>query len=122
MADVVTYGALAWLTDALDGLTYYLGWGTGAAEAARSDSTLSTEASESRVSCSGASVTRQTVVQANDTLQIQGTMTANGTKTITNAGILTASSGGTLLLHSSFNGISLAVGNTVAFTFKLRFT
>lgn len=120
MADVavLTYAGLAVITDALDGLSWYGGWGTGAGTAARSDTTLATEASESRVA---ATLGRITISQTNDTLQASFTMTADGTKTITNAGVLTASSGGTLIMHASHSGIDMVLSGTLAYVFKLKF-
>lgn len=118
MADVLTYAGLAVLTDALDGLSWKIGWGTGTGTAARSDTTLSIEASETRVA---ATLARETISQTNDTLVASGTLTADGNKTITNAGVLTAAApGGTLVLHSDFTGIPLTTGQAIAFTFKLR--
>jgi len=118
MGDVLTYDALAAITDILDAQTWYGGWGTGAGAAARTDHTLSTEASEAR---EVAVLTRETISQTNDTLVASFTMTADGAKTITNAGVLTASPGGTLVLHSSFTGIPVTLAQTFAFVFKLRF-
>ena len=116
MADVITYGALDVLTGILDDESWEIGWGTGAAVAARADTTLSSEATEDRVS---ATLTRETQSQTNDTLVCAGTMTCNATaKTITNAGILTAA--GTLILHTSFTGIPVVEGDTLAFVFKWR--
>ena len=119
MADVFTYAALAWLTDILDAQTLYGSWGTGNATASRSDTTLDTEATESRVS---ATLTRETISQTNDTLVCSFTMTCNATdKTIYNAGVLSASTVGTLILKSNFSGVPVTSGNTIAFVFKLRF-
>ncbi|MFQ5500445.1 MAG: hypothetical protein ACE5FH_12320 [Candidatus Zixiibacteriota bacterium] len=57
-----------------------------------------------------------------DKNQWLATMTADGAKTITNAGIFTASTGGILILHSDFTGISLALGDKIEFTFTLEQT
>lgn len=97
----------------------YIAWGTGAGTTAATDTTLFTEASEARVA--GTS-TQQTVTVTNDTYQVVGTMTVAGAgKTITNAGLFDASSAGNMLVKGDFTGIVLAIGESIAFTFKLTF-
>lgn len=122
MAMVITYGGLGVITDRLKGAggaePKYIGWGTGAGTATRSRTTLYTEASESRVAGTSS---RLTIAQTNDTYQVSGTMTAGGTKTITNAGLFDASSGGNLFEMFDFTGIALSVGNTIGFVFKCQF-
>jgi len=44
---------------------------------------------------------------------------ANGTKTITNAGIFDALTTGNMLLKSDFTGIALVVNDSIQFTFEL---
>jgi hypothetical protein len=97
----------------------YLAWGTGDGTAEATDTTLFTEASESRVA--GTS-TRQTTDTSNDTYQVQGTITADDDKTITNAGLFDASSSGNLFMKGDFSGIPLAAGESIAFTMKVQFT
>ena len=117
MADIYTSAGEALVADILDGTTsvptYYVAWGTGAGTSAKADTTLFTEASESRVA------TTQSQPAA-DTNQFQGTITADGTKTITNAGILDATTSGNLILHSDFSGIALTAGDQIQFTFTLQ--
>ena len=48
------------------------------------------------------------------------TITADGTKTITNAGVLTATSGGTLIVKGDFTGIALAANDAIEFTITLQ--
>jgi len=93
----------------------YIGWGTGAGTAGKSDTVLFTEASESRV-------TATRTQPAADKIQWVGTLTASGSKTITNAGNFTASSGGTLIVHGDFTGISLNSGDKIEFTIQLEIT
>ena len=98
----------------------YIAWGTGAGTAAITDTTLFTEASEARVA--GTSSQVLTTV-ANDTYQVVGTMTVAGSgKTITNAGLFDASSSGNMLIKGDFAGITLNVGESIAFTMKLAFS
>jgi hypothetical protein len=95
--------------------TWYIGWGTGAGTAAKTDTTLFTEASESRVAA-----TKST--PAADQNRFVGELTADGTKTITNAGVLTASTVGTLFVKSSFDGIALDAGDKINFTWTLTWS
>lgn len=113
MANVFTDAGEGFVVDELDAYgTYYVGWGTGAGTAAVTDTTLFTEASESRVA------TTDTQPSAN-ILQWVGTITADGTKTITNAGIFSASTSGTMIVKSDFTGIALTAGDKIEFTFQL---
>lgn len=97
----------------------YIGWGTGAGTAAVTDTTLFTEATETRVA--GTS-TQQTTTVTNDTYQVVGTMTVSGAgKTITNVGLFDAVTSGNLLMKSDFTGIALNVGESIQFTQKLQF-
>jgi len=99
--------------NALDG--HFVGWGTGAGVAAKTDTTLFTEATEARavgsVSVTGSGATAK--------YQVIGTITADGAKTITNAGNFTASSGGTLIVHGDFTGIAVALNDQIQFTITL---
>lgn len=97
----------------------FIAWGTGAGTAAVADTTLFTEASEARVT--GTS-TRVTTTVTNDTHQVTGQMVANGSKTITNAGLFDASTVGNLYVKGDFTGVALVLNDTIDFTFKLQFT
>lgn len=120
MADIFTQAGEELVADIMDGTTavptnWYVGWGTGAGTAAKGDTTLFTEAAESRV------ITTDTQPSA-DVNQFQGTITSASAQTITNAGILSASTGGTLLLHSDFTGVVLAINDSIQFTFQLTWS
>lgn len=120
MANIYTQAGEELVVDLIDGsasvpANYYIGWGTGAGTAAKGDTTLFTEAAEARVA---ATVTQP----AADKNQWVATLTALATKTITNAGVLTAASGGTLLIHSDFTGLLLDAGDKIEFTFSLEQT
>lgn len=119
MANIFTQAGEELVVDILDSTvaqpTWYIGWGTGADTADKTDTTLSTEASEARVAA--------TMSQPSaDINQFLATLTADGAKTITNAGVLSASTGGTLLLFSDFTGVVLALGDKIEFTFTLEQT
>lgn len=97
----------------------FVAWGTGAGTTAVGDTTLFTEASEARVA--GTS-TQQTVNTTNDTYQVVGTLTVAGSgKTITNAGLFDAASGGNLYMKGDFTGIALDVGESIQFTMRVTY-
>lgn len=120
MATVLTDTGKAQMIAALfgDAVTapVYIGWGTGAGTAAESDTTLFTEASEARVSGTKSKVT---TTVANDTYQVVGTITADGVKTITNAGLFDALTLGNLFVKGDFTGIALNAGDSIQFTIKI---
>lgn len=117
LADVLTTVGAGWIVDRVTDTvalgTNYIGWGTGAGTSAIGDTTLFTEASEGRVSA--------TVSQPSaNIIQWLGTITADGAKTITNAGVFTASTGGTLIVKGDFTGRALLyAGESITFTIQL---
>lgn len=116
MADIVTTAGKGFITSTLTSSTAkYVGWGTGAGTAAVGDTTLFTEAAESRVA---GTQSQQTQSVTNDTYQVVGALVSASSQTITNAGVLTASTAGTLMLHSDFTGVPLVSGDSMNFTFK----
>lgn len=119
-ATVLTNAGRAIATNLVSGLggtvPKYIAWGTGAGTAVVTDTTLFTEASESRVD---GTVSRVTTSVTNDTFQVAGTLTVAGSgKTITNAGTFDASTSGNLFIKGDFTGIALGVGDSIAFTIK----
>lgn len=121
MATVITNTGLGIVTNRLKGSgtePNYVAWGTGAGTADVTDTTLFTEASESRVA--GAS-TRETTAVTSDTYQVVGTITADSAKTITNAGLFDAATTGGLFLKGDFTGVALDTGESIQFTFKAQF-
>ena len=117
MATVVTTAALNWLADLFDGTVtkptnYYIGAGTGAGTAVVGNTALNTEVSESRV----AATLSQPSANVN---RLVATQVYTGTKTITNAGALTASSGGTLLVHGDFTGIAVDATDSIEYTVEI---
>lgn len=103
---------------------HFLGWGTGAGAGAAGSTDVSTPATEARTSGTSSQVT---TTQTNDTHQIVGTITANGTKTITNVGVFDAAGSGSPpsggVLYAIFDGLSQALnsGDAIAFTAKVQF-
>ena len=99
----------------LDAANAKVGWGTGAGTAGKADTTLFVEASEARVA---AAISQPTA----DKNQWVATITANGAKTITNAGLFNAATVGDLIIHGDFTGIVLALGDKIEFTITLEQT
>lgn len=97
----------------------WVAWGTGAGTTAKADITLFTEASESRVTGTSSQVT---TTSTNDTYQVVGTLTAAGTKTITNAGLFDAVTSGSLFMKGDFTGIPLNLNDSIEFTMKVQYT
>jgi hypothetical protein len=95
--------------------TQYIGWGTGAGTAAKGDTILSTEASETRQAATRTQ-------PAADKIRYVATMTADGPKTITNAGVLTLVTGGILIIHGDFTGIPLLLSDQIQFTIDMEIT
>ncbi len=119
MATVLTNVGEQWAADRMSGASsldgHFIGWGTGAGTAAKGDTTLFTEASEARVA--GTVSTQGTGSAAK--YQVVGTMTANGAKTITNAGNFDASTAGTLIVKGDFTGVALALNDQIQFTITI---
>ncbi len=122
MATVYPTSGLQWMIDLLDpdgGVSkltnIWVAWGTGAGTAVIGDTALDTEGSEARVTVTHSQVT---TVETGDTYQAVGTITADGTKTIVNAGLFTASTVGVMLLHGDFAGLPLDLNDKIEFTCK----
>lgn len=119
MANVLTDGGVQWMAArmaSLDTDGRWIAWGTGAGTAGTTDTTLFTEASESRVAGTVSVVGTGSAAS----YQVTGTLTANGAKTITNAGHFTASSNGTLIVKGNFSGVALAQNDQMVLTFQIR--
>ena len=99
----------------LDATNARIGWGTGAGTASKSSTALFTESTEARAT---------TVVSqpAADKLRWVGTLTANAAKTITNAGLFDAATGGNLIIHGDHAGVALAAGDKIEYTIELEQT
>jgi len=96
----------------------YVGWGTGAGTTAITDTTLFTETGTR----STGTASQVTTTTTNDTLQVAGTNTAGSALSITNAGLFDASTSGNLFAKGDFGTITLATGDSIAFTFKVQFS
>ncbi|CAA2139569.1 hypothetical protein [Hyphomicrobium sp. ghe19] len=104
----------------------YLQWGVGSGQTAASTTVNSTSTTtEARVAGTMSSVTTSVT---NDTAQIVGTITAAGSRAITEVGVHDAAgsgsppTGGNMGLYGDFSVINLASGDSIAFTVKLQFS
>lgn len=99
-----------------------IGWGTGSTAAAVGDTALVTEAAPT--TSGGRTVgteSRTTITNTNDNYQVVGTVTAVSTLTIAEAGLFDAVSAGACLIRSVFTGVAVVSGDSIAFTFGLKF-
>jgi hypothetical protein len=120
MATVFTQAGEELVTDIMDGTTalptnWYVAWGTGAGTAVKGGTALNTEAAEARV------ITTDTQPAA-DQNRFTGTITSASAQTITNAGIFSASTSGTMLIHGDFTGVVLANGDKIQFDVDLTWS
>ena len=130
-ATVFSTGGKGWVVDRLEvgaaggtagtiGDQKFIGWGTGAGTAAVGDTTLFTE--DSGGSPTYARATGTVSQPAADTYQVVGTLTANGSKTITNAGLFSAVTGGTMMIKGDHAGVPLLLNDSIEYTFQLQVT
>jgi len=100
----------------------WIDWGTGTTPAADADTVLETpKADEARTV---GVMTQETTTVTDDTLQVVGTITCSGSgAAITEAGLFThlTSTAGFLFLRATFDAINVLVGNSIEFTFKIKY-
>ncbi len=120
MATIYTSAGEAAVVDVIEaGTACYIGWGTGAGTAAKGDTALFTAATEARV------VGTESQPSA-DINKWVATITADGNKTITNAGLFDAAgtgsppTGGNLIIHGDFTGVALLTGDKIEFSISLE--
>lgn len=124
-ATVITNAGQAIVTNLVSGIggtvPGYVAWGTGAGTAAVADTTLFTESTEE--ARTNGTKTRVTTTVTNDTYQVVGTITVvTSSKTITNVGLFDASTSGNLFFKSDFTGLALAIGDSITFTLKTKYS
>lgn len=113
----------AWVAYA--SLPKYIQWGTGSGAAASANVVTTTSTTEARTS---GTASQTTTTQTNDTYQVTGTVTALGTRAITEVGLFDAAgagsppTGGNMDVYGDFSVINLANGDSIAFTIKVAFT
>lgn len=119
--NLIVNGGLAWLAGALSGdvaspeAMKYLGLGTGDTAAAGTDTALETEV-ESRVAGTQSRVTTTTT---NDTYQVEGTFTFTDARAVTEYGLFSAASDGTMLNRLVRAVNNMAAGEQMVVTCKI---
>lgn len=115
---------LARITAALITLSWWLQWGTGSGAIKSANVVTTTSTTESR---SSATPTQQTTTVTNDTMRLTATITAAGTRAITEVGAFDAAgassppTGGNMDVYGDFTVINLLVGDSIAFTANVSF-
>lgn len=113
----------AWVAYA--SLPKYLQWGTGSGANAAANTVTTTSTTEARTS---GSASQTTTTITNDTYQVIGTITAAGTRAITEVGLFDAAgtgsppTGGNMDIYGDFSVINLSSGDAIAFTVKVAFS
>lgn len=98
----------------LDATNAKIHWGTGTGHS-KASTALITPGSEARVV---AAVSQP----AADKIQWVGTLTADASKTITEAGLFDAAAAGNMPVVGDFAGVALALGDKIEFTVSLEQT
>lgn len=103
----------------------YLQWGTGSAAAASANVVTTTSTTEARTA---GTASQQTTTVTSDAFQVVGTITAAGTRAITEVGVFDAAgsgsppTGGNMDIYGDFSVVNLASGDSIAFTVKVTFS
>lgn len=103
----------------------HLQWGTGSGAAADATAVTTTGTTEARTAGTSS---QQTDTVANDTYQVEGTVTAAAARAITEVGVFDAAgtgsppTGGNMDIYGDFAVINLGANDGIAFTIKVRFS
>lgn len=112
--DLITTVGIQGMTTHLSADYGYIGYGTGTTEPARADTALETE-----VDRKVAVVTRTTTTLTNDTVNFLVTFDITGTHAITEAVIISASTGGNVLARQTFAVVNLVNGDQLVFNWDI---
>ena len=121
----VQNNGLARITSLLVAASWYLQWGTGSAAAATANVVTTTTTTEARVLASAA---QGTTTVTNDKMVLTATITAAGTRAITEVGAFDAAgtgsppTGGNMDVYGDFSVINLAANDSIAFTINVTFS
>jgi len=113
----------AWIAYA--SLPKYLQWGTGSGAAKTANVVTTTSTTEARTNGTASQVT---TTVTNDTYQVIGTITALGTRAVTEVGVFDAAgsgsppTGGNMCIYGDFSVINLGTGDSIQFTVKVAFS
>ena len=106
-------------------LPKFLQWGTGSGAAASANVVTTTTTTEARTN---GTASQQTGTVTNDRYQVTGTITAAGSRAITEVGVFDAAgsgsppTGGNMCIYGDFSVINLSNGDSIAFTAHVTFS
>lgn len=100
----------------------YLALGTSSTATSAAHTTLQAEITDTGLSRSSATVTRSTTTQTNDTLQLDKTWTATGSKTVEEIGVFNAASSGVMAARKLTGSTAVVNTNTITATYKIIFS
>ncbi|KQV83244.1 hypothetical protein [Rhizobium sp. Root1220] len=121
----VQNAGLARITQLLAAASWWLQWGTGSAAAQTANVVTTTSTTEARAAATPA---QGTTTVTNDKITFTGTLTAAGTRAITEVGVFDAvgsgspPTGGNMDVYGDFSAINLASGDSIAFTINVTFS
>jgi len=98
----------------------YLALGTGSTAADATDTALETEITDSGLARAAATVSYEDTTTTGDTLQLVKAFTATGSKTVTEIGILNASSSGVLGGRVVKTGVPLEADDIYTVTYSIQ--
>lgn len=120
----VQNNGLARISQLLAAASWWFQWGTGSGAAASANVVTTTSTTEARTATTPA---QATTTVTNDTLRLTGTITAAGTRAITELGAFDAvgtgspPTGGSMDLYADFTSVPLASGESISFTLDTKF-
>lgn len=117
---LAVFSGLAGNTGAQTALTY-LAVGTSSTAFSASQTALQAEIVDSGLARTIATITRSTTTQTNDTLQLDYTWTASGSKTINEIGVFNAASVGVMGARKVTTATAIVSGQLLIATYKITF-
>lgn len=103
----------------------FIQWGTGTGAATSATAVTAGTTTESRTSGTTSS---QTTTTTDDTFRVTGTVTAAGTRAITEVGVFDAAgsgnppTGANMCIYADFSVVNLSSAESIAFTIDVKFT
>jgi hypothetical protein len=125
MATILTNAGEEWTVDKINEAVQtkpeYVGWGEGAGTAAKVDTDLFTPVNTDQANTTlrqlGSS--SKTGTGATAKYQVIATLTSPNALNKTNAGLWTAATAGTLVVHGDHTSTAMAVGDQIQYTFTI---
>lgn len=121
----VQNNGLARITSLLIAASWFLQWGTGSAAAASANVVTTTTTTEARTT---ASTAQGTTTVTNDKMVLTGTITASGTRAITEVGVFdvvgagSPPTGGNMDVYGDFAVINISINDSIFFTVNVTFS